>query len=166
MNNLNKNIVLIGMPGCGKTTVGTELSKRLDIPFCDIDEYIVTNEGKSIPEIFEKGEEYFRQIETRAVAEVSDTYPQIISTGGGVVKKTVNIEILKKNGVIFFINRALEDIANDVDIKTRPLLKDGTERLYELFKEREALYKNYCHYEVDNKSLEECLKKIIAIIGY
>jgi len=164
MKNLNKNIVLIGMPGCGKTTVGKELSKRLEIPFCDIDEYIVTNEGKGIPEIFEKGEEYFREIETRAVAKVSDTYPQIISTGGGVVKKPVNVEMLKKNGVIFFINRPLEDIANDVDIKSRPLLKDGTEKLYELYEERYSLYKKYCDYEIENKSLEECRREIISIL--
>lgn len=165
MKKLNKNIILIGMPGCGKTTVGKELAERLEIPFCDMDDYIVTSEGKSILEIFEKGEEYFRELETKAIAKVSDTFPQVISTGGGVVKKPVNIEILKRTGVIFFINRPIEDIANDVDIKTRPLLKDGTEKLYELYRERAALYKKYCDYDVENKSLEECVNKIISIIS-
>ncbi|KOA18872.1 shikimate kinase [Clostridium homopropionicum DSM 5847] len=159
----NQNIVLIGMPGCGKTTVGKELSERLKIPFCDIDEYIVTSEGKSIPEIFEKGEEYFRELETKAVSKVSDIFPQVISTGGGVIKKPSNIETLKKTGVIFFINRPIEDIANDVDIKTRPLLKAGTAKLYELYKERYSLYKKYCDYQIENQSLEECVNKIISI---
>lgn len=164
MKNLRKNIVLIGMPGCGKTTVGKELAKRLKIPFCDMDEYIVKNEGKSIPEIFEKGEEYFRELETRTADKVSTVCPQVISTGGGVVKKPVNIEIMKKNGIIFFINRPIEDIANDVDIKTRPLLKEGTENLYELYREREALYKKYCDYDIENKSLEECVNNIISML--
>lgn len=163
MKSIKKNIVLIGMPGCGKTTVGKELAERLKIPFCDMDEYIVTNEGKNIPEIFEKGEEYFRELETKTADRVSAVCPQVISTGGGVVKKPVNIEILKNNGIIFFINRPIEDIANDVDIKTRPLLKDGTEKLYELYKERYSLYKKYCDYEIENKSLEECVNKIISI---
>ncbi|MGY0374166.1 shikimate kinase [Clostridium sp. JNZ J1-5] len=164
MKELNKNVVLIGMPGCGKTTIGRELAKKLNIPFCDLDEYIVDTEGKSIPEIFENGEEYFREIETKAVEKVCETHPKVISTGGGVVKKAINIELLKKDGIIIFINRSLEDIAEDVDVKSRPLLRDGKDKLYELYKERYSLYKKYCDYQVENKNLEECIKKIISIL--
>lgn len=164
MKELNKNIVLIGMPGCGKTTVGRELAKKLNIPFCDLDEYIVDTEGKSIPEIFENGEKYFREIETRAVEKVCGTHPKVISTGGGVVKKAINIELLKKDGIIIFINRPLEDIAEDVDVKSRPLLRDGKDKLYELYEERYSLYEKYCDYQVENKNLEECIKRIISIL--
>jgi Shikimate kinase len=123
MIEVKKNIVLIGMPGCGKTTIGKELSNMLNLEFCDIDEYIVTTQGKQISEIFENGEEHFREIETKAVEEVSKTFPKIVSTGGGAVKRVKNIEILRENGIIIFINRPIENIASDVDIKSRPLLK-------------------------------------------
>lgn len=159
--NLYKNIVLIGMPGSGKTTIGKLLGKRLNVSFCDIDEYIEQSEKKSISEIFKSGEDYFRQIEAKAVEEVSKTYPQIISTGGGVVKNHKNIDNLKRNGIIFFINRPLELILSDVEIKNRPLLKEGKDKLYTLFKERYALYKEYCDYEILNTgNIEDVLKEI------
>ncbi|KNF09990.1 shikimate kinase AroK [Gottschalkia purinilytica] len=167
MININKNIVLIGMPGCGKTIIGKLLSDKLNVKFCDIDEYIVDNEGKSISEIFKNGEEHFRDIESKAVKEVSRNYPVIISTGGGVVKRVENINILKENGVIIFINRPVEDIISDVDVAKRPLLKDGKEKVYELYEERYKLYKNYCDYEIINNEDMDCaVNKLIDIIKY
>lgn len=164
MDKLSKNVVLIGMPGCGKTTIGKYISESLNIEFCDVDEYIVERENKSIPEIFKNGEEYFRKIESESVKEVSSTYPKIISTGGGVVKNYKNIEVLGEKGIIIFINRPLEDIAEDVDIQNRPLLKDGTEKLYMLYNQRYKLYKEYCDYEILNTNLQECTDKIISIL--
>lgn len=164
MIEINKNIVLIGMPGCGKTTIGKELSNMLNLEFCDIDEYIVTTQGKQISEIFENGEDHFREIETKAVEEVSKTFPKIISTGGGAVKRVKNIEILRENGIIIFINRSIENIASDVDIKSRPLLKEGSEKLYKLYEERYPLYEAYCDHKVENINMEECIKKIMEVI--
>lgn len=164
MEKLSKNIVLIGMPGCGKTTIGKYISESLNIEFCDVDEYIVKRENKSITEIFENGEEHFRKIESESVKEVSSTYPKIISTGGGVVKNYKNIEVLRKKGIIIFINRPLKDISDDVDIQNRPLLKDGTEKLYILYDQRYKLYKEYCDYEILNTNLQECTEKIISIL--
>lgn len=163
-NRLTKNIVMIGMPGSGKTTIGKELSKRLKVEFCDIDEYIIEKEGKSISEIFEKGEDYFRSIESRTVKEVSSKFPQIIATGGGVVKREENIKVLRQNGIIIFLNRPVKHIAQDVDIKSRPLLKDGPEKLYELFKERYELYNKYCDYKIDNIDIEESIDKILSFL--
>lgn len=164
MKKLNKNIVLIGMPGCGKSTLGKILAERLNISFCDTDEYIVEIQGKSIPEIFEKGEEYFRDVETKAIKEICKTYPNVIATGGGIIKRKENISILKENGVIIFIDRPIEDIGRDVDTETRPLLKEGIEKLYKLYKERYPLYNEYCDYKMENIELEECFKNIISII--
>lgn len=152
------------MPGCGKSTIGLELSKRLNIEFCDLDEYIVITQGKPITEIFIHGEDYFRDIETKATEEVSRKYPKVISTGGGIVKRAKNIDILKENGVVIFIDRPIECIASDVDIKTRPLLKDGVEKLYELYKERYPLYEVYCDVKVENIDMEKCVKNIISIL--
>jgi len=153
------------MPGCGKTTLGNLLSERLKISFCDIDKYIEQKENKSISEIFKNGEEFFRQIETKAVEEVSKICPQIISTGGGVVKNYSNIDVLKRNGIIFFINRPLDLILSDVDTENRPLLKEGKDRVYTLFQERYSLYKEYCDYEIENSGeLEEVINEVERII--
>jgi shikimate kinase len=163
---LNKNIVLIGMPGCGKTTIGKILAEKLKIEFCDVDKYIEKTQGKSIPDIFKNGEDYFRKIESEAVEEISSLWPKIISTGGGVVKNFHNIKLLKKNGIIVFINRPLEKIISDVDTQSRPLLKDGKEKLYKLFEERYFLYKEYCDFEALNEGrVEKTLEKIESIIS-
>ena len=157
-----KNIVLIGMPGCGKTTIGKILSEKLNMNYCDIDEYIEKNTGKTISEIFLAGEGEFRRIEREAVLEVSQGDNRVIATGGGVVKSLVNIENLRKKGIIIFINRPIENIMADIDIDTRPLIKDKKERLYTLYKERYPLYKEYSHYEVINiGDLEEVIGRII-----
>lgn len=95
---------------------------------------------------------------------MSKTYPQIISTGGGVVKIHKNIEMLKKNGIIFFINRPVELILSDVKTENRPLLKEGKDRLYSLFKDRYALYKEYCDYELLNiGKLEDVLNEVESL---
>ncbi|MTI65312.1 MAG: shikimate kinase [Firmicutes bacterium] len=160
-----KNIVLIGMPGCGKITIGINLAKKLDLEFCDIDEYIETNEGKSIKDIFKKGEYYFRGLESKAVKEVVKCSDRIISTGGGVVKLKDNMISLKENGVIIFINRPLEHIISDINIFKRPIIKDGKEKLYSLYKERYNLYKEYCDIEVlNNTSIKETVEDILKYV--
>jgi shikimate kinase len=165
MINKNTNIVLIGMPGCGKTTIGKLLAEKLNKSFIDVDSYIERVENRTIPEIFLQGESYFRDIETKAVKNVAKSEGQIISTGGGVIKRKENIETLKENGIIIFIDRPVEDIASDVDTENRPLLKDKKEALFTLYKERYDLYKASCDYQVKNEeSIDFVLDKIIDII--
>ncbi|WP_368488613.1 shikimate kinase [Clostridium sp. BJN0013] len=145
-----KNIVIIGMPGCGKTTIGKLISSKLNKKFVDLDDYIVDKAECTIPEIFQKGEEHFRNIESEVVGEVSMEEDMVISTGGGVIKRQKNIVNLKKNGVVFFVDRPLENIVNDVDISTRPLLKNGTGEIEKLFKDRYEIYNSCCDFSVDN----------------
>jgi shikimate kinase len=147
---MNKNLVLIGMPGSGKTTLGDILSKELKLKLYDVDNFIEKTENKSIPQIFELGEEHFRTIETKAIEEISLQTGVIISTGGGVVKSPYNMKALRKNGLIFFINRPIENIISDIATESRPLLKNGKEKIYELYQERYPLYKKYCDYEIIN----------------
>lgn len=86
MKRVYKNVVLIGMPGSGKTTLGKILAGELDKSFIDIDEYIEKQQECTISEIFKSGEEFFRDLESRAVAQVSKREDIVISTGGGVIK--------------------------------------------------------------------------------
>lgn len=162
MYKMNRNIVLIGMPGSGKTTLGKIISKRLGFEFVDVDEYIERKSGKGIPELFSKGEDYFRSLEREAVHELSRGKTLLIATGGGVIKNHLNIKELKENGVIVFIDRPVDNIAEDVEVANRPLLKDGPHKLYQLFNERYELYKKYCDFHVMNDSdIENTIEAII-----
>jgi len=159
---MGRNIVLIGMPGAGKTTIGKMLYEKLELKFVDVDEFIVEESGKTITELFDVGESHFRDVESRAVKKLSMGNSSIIATGGGVIKNKENIEELKKKGIIVFIDRPLENIAGDVEISKRPLLKDGVQKLYDLYDERYELYKKHSDFHIMNDcEIEDVADKII-----
>lgn len=160
-----KNIVLIGMPGCGKSTIGKRLSKETGLKFIDLDEYIVKRNSMTIEEMFEKGEEFFRDREAEVVKEVSNNSRAIISTGGGVIKRAENIKNLKENGIIIFIDRSIEKIVQTLDDSKRPLLKDNIKRIYNLYEERYELYKLYSDIIISNDDVvEKTIKEVRLII--
>lgn len=166
MCKMSKNVVLIGMPGCGKTTLGKIISKNLGFKFFDVDEYIEKKSGKIISQLFDVSEEYFRSVESEAVYELSKENTSVISTGGGVIKKHINIERLKETGIVIFIDRPVDNIATDVEVSTRPLLRDGVHKLYDLFNERYEIYKKCCDFHVMNDSdINETVKRIMGIIS-
>ena len=160
-----KNIVLIGIMGCGKTTLSRMLGEKLNRPVIDIDEYIVEKYHQTIPEMFEVSETYFRNNETAGCKDVSDLNGHIISTGGGVVLRPENIKYLKQNGIIIYIDRPIDNILTDVQVTSRPLLKEGPQKLYELDKQRHQLYIEACdHRIVNDDTLENITDKIIELI--
>lgn len=131
-----QNIVLIGMPGSGKSTIGKALSKALKKDFIDTDDMIVSQYGV-ISDIFaQKGEKYFREIETEMVRTAAKKNGMVIATGGGAVLKKENVDALRQNGVLFFLNRPIEDIIPTSD---RPLSNDY-EALKKRFDERYDIY--------------------------
>lgn len=138
------------MPGCGKTTISKELSEKLELPLLDIDTDIVETYQMSIPEMFEISEEYFRERETLCCQKASKKQGSIISTGGGIILNPQNITYLKENGIIVYLDRPVTDILNDVEVETRPLLKNGPERLYALYQERHQKYIEACDIHILN----------------
>ncbi|AJH01636.1 shikimate kinase [Clostridium beijerinckii] len=162
---MKNNIIIIGMPGSGKTTFGKILAEELNIKFFDMDEYIQEKTGKTTMQLFENGEEYFRDIETETCKELMGYNDILISTGGGVIKRKINIDILKNGGTIIFLDRPVDKILEDVDVSYRPLLKDGKEKVIRLYEERYALYNEYADKIVINdknkKTVIEEIKKLI-----
>lgn len=160
-----KNIVLIGIMGCGKTTIAKLLSDTLNMPVIDIDEYLVNKYHQSINEMFLISEEYFRTRETICCKEVAKLNNYIISTGGGIVKNPSNIMTLKENGIIVYIDRPIDNIITDVEIQERPLLKEGPQKLYDLFKQRDKAYKEAADVHIINDdTLEVVVDRIINAI--
>ena len=162
------NVVLIGMPGSGKTTIGEMLSNKLKFEFYDSDAEIEKHSGKKITQIFsEDGEKTFREIESRIIKNLSEKEHSIISLGGGAILRKENIENVKRNGKIIFINRPLEEIVNDIEVAERPLLKNGKEAIYKLYAERIDLYKKYADIEIANDiSMEEVVEKMMECVKW
>lgn len=156
-----ENIVLIGMPGCGKTTVGTALGKALRRPVWDCDEEIARKTGKTIEEIFTRwGEEKFRELETEVLADLGKRWGGIIATGGGCVTRTENRDLLRQNGKIFWLQRSGEKCA----AAGRPLLQNNSWQ--ELYRQRAALYEDFCDEIVSNNAApEDAVASIREITG-
>lgn len=163
------NIVLTGMMGSGKTVVGKQLAESLDYQYIDTDEMIEEDVGYSINKIFErKGESSFRNLEKKAVKCVSLLDNFVISTGGGVVKNSENMDELEKNSYIICLKADAKTLYQRLKGKDdRPLLKveDPQKKLEELIDKR-AEYYDRCHYAVDtrDKSIEEVVEEIVEFI--
>ena len=151
-----RNVVLVGMPGCGKTTVGRRLAERLGKDFVDLDEEIVRRAGRPIPEIFSReGEAGFRERESALVREFGERTGLVVSTGGGVVTRPENRAPLRQNGVIFHLLR------NPASLPTegRPLSQATAPE--ELWRRRKPLYAAFADRAIDNNGpLEEALEQI------
>lgn len=156
-----QNIVLIGMPGSGKTTVGTALAQRLEREFIDTDEIIIKKTGMSIPDIFEKfGEKYFRGVESSVLEEVGKQSGKIISTGGGIVISAQNKSLIRQNGYVIFIERDTENLVTD----GRPLSKSAKD-LKEMYNKRLPLYRNFCDKIINgNDSIDAVASEIIKTV--
>lgn len=159
------NIVLIGMPGAGKTTIGKKLSQALGRPVLDADDMVVQQTGRTIKDLFQEGEDVFRTAETEAIRTLAAKDGIIISCGGGVVKRPENIGYLQENGKIFFLNRDLAAIAGSVDKVSRPLLNSAEDRLTQLYRERMPLYLKYCDYAIPvDEDFDKTTKDIVKLI--
>ena len=155
-----QNIVIIGMPGSGKTAVSTMLAERLGRKIFDTDTIVSEKAGMTIPEIFAaQGEAGFRKLETEATAEVGKLSGNIISTGGGVVTVADNYELLHQNGVIVWIERDTNKLARD----GRPISLSSD--LNELYAARLPLYERFADIKADNNGdINDTVNAIMEMI--
>ncbi len=155
-----KNIILIGMPSCGKSSIGQEVAKRLHMNFIDMDAVIVKEAKMTIPEIFKQlGEVGFREKETQVAKQLSQLTNSVIATGGGVIKKPINMEYLKEGGSVFFIDRDLSLLISEDPNRPLSSSKEAVKQLYE---QRIDLYRQYATHIIENNhDLYDCIDKII-----
>lgn len=157
----SENIVLIGMPGSGKSTVGKLLADRLGKPFVDADTAIEKAAGMSIPDILKcKGVSYFRDLEMQVLEELGKKSGLVIATGGGCVTRKENYDSLKQNGIVIWLQRELSLLPTE----GRPLSQ--TTDLDQMYLERKPLYTEFCDYCIDNNSTaEEAVSQILSILS-
>ena len=155
-----QNIILIGMPGCGKSTIASLLAKQLGRSIIDADQKVIELSGKSIPDIFaEDGEAVFRQWETQALAELGKKSQLIIATGGGCVTQQRNYPLLHQNGKIFWLHRELEQLPTE----GRPLSQ--LQKLSEMYSQRKPMYEAFSDYQIDNNgTYRETVNQILSIL--
>lgn len=159
-----KNIVLIGMPGCGKSTLGKLLAQHLGRDFYDADKVVEELEGRTVKDLFAVSEDCFREAETRAIRYLAGLQGCVIAAGGGVVKRAVNIQLLKNNSIIIFIDRSPQNIVQNIDTGSRPLLAAGSQRIFDLYAERIHLYRQNHDYIINNDGRrQEALEALIDL---
>ncbi len=148
-----KNIVLIGMMGCGKTTCANLLSKKLDRPVLDTDALIVERENRSISDIFSsEGENYFRDLETAISGEIGEKCGFIIATGGGLPLRKENVAALRKNGIVFWLKRDPASTFASESMDGRPLAQEGQDAFIKRFEQRAPIYQAAADYVIENFS--------------
>jgi len=159
---LLRNIVLIGMPGCGKTTVGRAIGQCLGLKFTDTDFEIERQTGRLVREIINNsGEAYFRKVEADINSQVARETGQVIATGGGSMMSPENREAVLQNGFIIFLEREITNLATD----GRPLSKDFA-AIEELYKQRAPIYNGLCHAKISvSDSVEENVTGIMKLLA-
>ena len=157
-----ENIVFVGMPGCGKSTIGKLIAQQLEKRFVDTDEEIVKLTGMSIPEIFKQfGESQFRQYETTVLKELGKQSGLVIATGGGCVTRAENHASLHQNGNIIWIQR---DIAV-LPVDGRPLSQQN--KLHDLYQIRKPMYEVFSdHVVMNNGELQDTIRSVLSKVGY
>jgi len=157
-----ENIVLIGMPGCGKSTIGKLIAQKLGKKFVDTDTFIEEQAGVSIPEIFEtSGEDGFRSWETKILSQLGKESGLVIATGGGCVTRKENYPVLHQNGHIIWIRRDISMLPTD----GRPLSKMN--KLEEMYAVRKSRYESFSDTQVENNgTVEDTVKQILIQEGY
>jgi shikimate kinase len=148
-----RSIILVGMPGSGKSTVARQLSRTLALPACDTDQLAEARIGMSIRDFFDRhGEAAFRDLETELIAGLDDGTPRVVATGGGSVLRPANRAALRRLGHVMYLRASPEELYRRLrNDRQRPLLQvaDPQAKLRELYRERDPLYRDCAHFVID-----------------
>ena len=149
---LDRHIFMIGMQGCGKSSLGKRVARETGIPFADTDALVAQSADCTVNEFFERyGEDLFRRAETNALAALTYARPMIISTGGGTVMNPENRHIMRSWGTIVLIDRPLEEILGDIKLDRRPTLRDGgLAEVEKRYRERIPVYRELADITLKN----------------
>ncbi len=149
---MKEHIFLVGMAGCGKTSLGQRLAQNLNVKFYDTDQRISEAMNMSVNQIYQTlGEMFFRNAEMAVLADLTGAPPAIISTGEGTVLTPENITIMRNHGVVVFIDRPLDQILSDIKMDRRPTLRGGThEDVIEQYNQRIGYYRSASDVRFDN----------------
>jgi len=149
-----KNISLIGFMGSGKSTIGKILAKKMGLLFIDLDRVIELDQEKEIRDIFRiYGEKYFRESETSVIKKIYRNKNCVFACGGGVVKRKENMDIIRKNSLVVYLNVSIPDIIFRLkEAKDRPLVdvENKEETIEKMMMDRDVLYRKYAHIIIDN----------------
>lgn len=161
---MKNNIILIGMMGCGKSTVGRILSEQVGLELIDTDQYIESLERRSISDIFaSKGEEYFRQRELETALLLGGRENQVIACGGGLPLRDDCIRPLKESGFVFFLRRDPGETYDSVSMEDRPLAQDGRDAFIARFRQREPVYRRWADHVIKARSAAAAVGLIAEI---
>lgn len=156
----------IGITGVGKSTAGKKVARKMGFSFIDLDALIEMRNSMRINEIFSYGEECFRLTETKALLSVNRYTKHVVATGGGIVEKNRNIEIMRKNGIIVLLKRPIDDIYKGMSFQHRPMLRNNPERFWQIYEKRKLLYEKAADltyhlkgnpFDIDQISKDLCL---------
>ena len=163
---MRDNVVLIGMMGCGKSTVGKLLAQALGFAFVDTDQYIEAALGRSIPHIFAReGEAFFRDRELDAAEELARGKGQVIACGGGLPTRAESIASLKDSGTVIFLRRDPGEIYDNVSMGGRPLGQQGRAAFLERYAGREPIYLEWADHVVDVQATPaETVQRILEVL--
>lgn len=161
-----KNVYLIGMMGSGKTTVGELAAEQLGMRLVDLDAAIVSDAQRTIPEIFaERGEAYFRELESNVLHDLHRHEDLIVSTGGGTPLQERNRHLMEHSGTIIYLERDVDRIIETIDAETRPLLKANPENVRRIYAERRQAYEDAADYTVlNNGTPEEAAAAVVRLV--
>lgn len=167
----DKHIILVGLMGSGKSTVGKLLARQMHLPFHDSDQEIVRRTGVTIPMIFEvEGEAGFRRREEQVLAELLQRERQVLATGGGIVLSEVNRALIREHGTVLYLRATVEELWQRTrHDKNRPLLQvdDPRQRLQQLFTDRDPLYREVADITVDTgrQSVQTLVHQLVRQLG-
>lgn len=160
-----KNLILIGMMGCGKTTAGKLLAARLGLELVDTDALIEEREGRAIRDIFaENGEEYFRRLELNVSKELGLRQDLVISCGGGLPLREACMSALKLSGLVFWLDRDPGETFDSLDTSGRPLAQQGREDFLARYEQRVPVYRAAADYYIPNRGTPEDVEALISTI--